>query len=172
MEDSNQNIKYLFEPKSIAVIGAARDENKIGYKILKNILTGGYRGEIYPINPQGGEILGTSPSSRAPPSPREPTSCAASSACRRLPCAPRTQRSRRTSSPRPPTDRASTHLRFATCPLPPAPCPLPSALCHLPFSLAGCKVCGSGARADPPPCCAHPALLFSTSLAARRPPRP
>lgn len=58
MEDSNQNIKYLFEPKSIAVIGAARDENKIGYKILKNILTGGYRGQVYPINPQGGEILG------------------------------------------------------------------------------------------------------------------
>jgi acetyltransferase len=58
MEDSNQKIKYLFEPKSIAVIGAARDENKIGYKILKNILTGGYQGQIYPINPQGGEILG------------------------------------------------------------------------------------------------------------------
>ena len=58
MEDSNQKIKYLFEPKSIAVIGAARDENKIGYKILKNILTGGYQGQVYPINPQGGEILG------------------------------------------------------------------------------------------------------------------
>ena len=58
MEESNQKIKYLFEPKSLAVIGAARDENKIGYKILKNILTGGYRGQVYPINPQGGEILG------------------------------------------------------------------------------------------------------------------
>ncbi|MGA2954585.1 MAG: acetate--CoA ligase family protein [Thermodesulfobacteriota bacterium] len=58
MEDSNLNIKYLFEPENIAVIGAARDENKIGYKILKNILTGGYQGKIYPVNPQGGEILG------------------------------------------------------------------------------------------------------------------
>lgn len=58
MEDSNLNIKYLFEPESIAVIGAARDENKIGYKILKNILTGGYQGKIYPVNPQGGEIPG------------------------------------------------------------------------------------------------------------------
>ncbi len=56
--DSNQNIRVLFEPKSIAVVGAARDENKIGYKILKNILSGGYRGKVYPINPQGGEILG------------------------------------------------------------------------------------------------------------------
>ncbi len=58
MEDSNQNIRCLFEPRSIAVIGAARDENKIGYKILKNILTGGYGGQVYPVNPQGGEILG------------------------------------------------------------------------------------------------------------------
>ena len=58
MERANPDIKDLFEPKTLAVIGAARDENKIGYKILKNILTGGYRGKVYPINPQGGEILG------------------------------------------------------------------------------------------------------------------
>jgi acetyltransferase len=58
MERANPDIKDLFEPKTLAVIGAARDENKIGYKILKNILTGGYRGKVYPVNPQGGEILG------------------------------------------------------------------------------------------------------------------
>ena len=58
MERRNPDIKDLFEPKTLAVIGAARDENKIGYKILSNILTGGYRGKVYPVNPQGGEILG------------------------------------------------------------------------------------------------------------------
>ncbi len=58
MESPNLNIQDLFEPKTLAVIGAARDENKIGYKILKNILTGGYKGKIFPVNPQGGEILG------------------------------------------------------------------------------------------------------------------
>jgi acetate---CoA ligase (ADP-forming) len=58
MERPNPDIRELFEPKTLAVIGAARDENKIGYKILKNILTGGYRGKVYPVNPQGGEILG------------------------------------------------------------------------------------------------------------------
>jgi acetyl coenzyme A synthetase (ADP forming)-like protein len=58
MEDPSHNIRVLFEPKTIAVIGAAHDENKIGYKILKNILDGGYGGKVYPINPQGGEILG------------------------------------------------------------------------------------------------------------------
>ena len=58
MEEQDQNIRHLFEPKTVAVIGAARESTKIGYKILSNILTGGYRGRVYPINPQGGEILG------------------------------------------------------------------------------------------------------------------
>ncbi len=58
MKSPQSDIQALFEPKSLAVIGAARDENKIGYKILKNILDGGYQGKIFPVNPQGGEILG------------------------------------------------------------------------------------------------------------------
>lgn len=57
MSDQNQDIKYLFEPQAMAVIGAARDPNKIGYKILNNIIAGGYRGKVYPINPQGGRFL-------------------------------------------------------------------------------------------------------------------
>ena len=52
------DIKYLFEPRAIAVIGASHDETKIGYKILNNILSGGYSGKIYPVNPGGGTILG------------------------------------------------------------------------------------------------------------------
>ena len=58
MKSPQSDIQALFEPKALAVIGAARDENKIGYKILKNILDGGYQGKIFPVNPQGGEILG------------------------------------------------------------------------------------------------------------------
>jgi acyl-CoA synthetase (NDP forming) len=38
--DQNRDIKYLFEPQTIAVIGAARDPNKIGYKVLDNIIGG------------------------------------------------------------------------------------------------------------------------------------
>lgn len=52
------DIRYLFEPRSIAVIGASHDKGKIGYNFLENIIQGGYRGKIYPINPKGGEILG------------------------------------------------------------------------------------------------------------------
>ncbi|MBU6998848.1 MAG: acetate--CoA ligase family protein [Theionarchaea archaeon] len=52
------DIKYLFEPRSVAVVGASHDESKVGYKVLENIVKGGYTGDIYPVNPKGGEILG------------------------------------------------------------------------------------------------------------------
>ena len=52
------NIKYLFEPKSIAVIGASANKKKIGFKVVDNIKDSGYKGSVYPINPKGGEILG------------------------------------------------------------------------------------------------------------------
>ncbi len=59
MEKNSSEIQVLFEPRSFAVIGASHDTDKIGYKILNNIVSGGYKGTIYPINPQGGELLGS-----------------------------------------------------------------------------------------------------------------
>jgi acetyl coenzyme A synthetase (ADP forming)-like protein len=58
MAKYGNDIKDLFEPESIAVIGASHETDKIGYKILNNIIRGGYRGRIYPVNPHGGEISG------------------------------------------------------------------------------------------------------------------
>ena len=58
MRDSNPDIKFLFEPRSIAVIGASHHKDKIGYKIIENIVHSKYPGRIYPINPRGGELLG------------------------------------------------------------------------------------------------------------------
>jgi acetate---CoA ligase (ADP-forming) len=52
------DIKLLFEPRSIAVIGASKDPKKIGHTVVKNILASGYTGRVYPINPAGGEVLG------------------------------------------------------------------------------------------------------------------
>lgn len=51
-------LKKLFDPKSIAVIGASRQEGKVGHSVLKNLLQYGYPGKIYPINPKAEEILG------------------------------------------------------------------------------------------------------------------
>jgi len=51
-------LSNFFNPKSIALIGASRNSKKIGHTILKNIIDGGFKGKIYPINPSGDEILG------------------------------------------------------------------------------------------------------------------
>jgi acetyltransferase len=40
----------LFEPKSVAVIGASDRENSVGNVLFKNILDSGYKGRLYPIN--------------------------------------------------------------------------------------------------------------------------
>jgi acyl-CoA synthetase (NDP forming) len=58
MKDKFPDIKYLFEPRSVAIIGASHNKNKIGYKIVENIIYSKYPGKIYPVNPKGGEILG------------------------------------------------------------------------------------------------------------------
>lgn len=48
----------LFRPRSIALIGASRDPKKLGNIILRNIISGGFRGKIFPINPEAEEIYG------------------------------------------------------------------------------------------------------------------
>ncbi len=48
----------LFNPKSIAVIGASRDPKKVGYAVLNNLIRFNYKGQLYPINPSAEEILG------------------------------------------------------------------------------------------------------------------
>lgn len=51
-------IQYLFEPRSIAIIGASTNSKKIGFRVVDNIIYSGYKGKIYPVNPRGGELLG------------------------------------------------------------------------------------------------------------------
>lgn len=48
----------LFNPKSIAIIGASSDPAKIGNMVLRNLLASGYSGSIYAVNSKGGEALG------------------------------------------------------------------------------------------------------------------
>jgi acetyltransferase len=58
MSAEDQDIKYLFEPRSIAVVGASKDKGKIGHAVLHNIQSGMFTGNIYPVNPAGGIIEG------------------------------------------------------------------------------------------------------------------
>ncbi len=48
----------LLEPKSIAIIGASRDPNKIGAQILSNLLKSNYPGTVIPVNPKKEIIQG------------------------------------------------------------------------------------------------------------------
>ncbi|HEY9205641.1 MAG TPA: CoA-binding protein, partial [Candidatus Methanoperedens sp.] len=50
-------LSSIFEPKSVAVIGASNNEAKWGGRILKNIL-GSFKGPIYPVNPKETKIQG------------------------------------------------------------------------------------------------------------------
>jgi acetyl coenzyme A synthetase (ADP forming)-like protein len=47
----------FFYPRSIAVIGAAREEDKVGHSVLKNLLDANFQGELVPVNPNADEIL-------------------------------------------------------------------------------------------------------------------
>ncbi|NPV86089.1 MAG: acetyl CoA synthetase, partial [Anaerolineae bacterium] len=48
----------LFQPQSIAVVGASTKPGKIGYTVTERLIKDGYKGAIYPINPGASELLG------------------------------------------------------------------------------------------------------------------
>lgn len=54
-----KDLKGLFNPKSVAVIGASNKEEKVGYIVTDNLIKCGFPGKIYPVNNKAdGEILG------------------------------------------------------------------------------------------------------------------
>ena len=52
------NLDAVFDPKSVAVIGATTAFGKWGQFILSNIVAGGYQGKVFPVNPKKQEIFG------------------------------------------------------------------------------------------------------------------
>jgi len=48
-DEKSTDVKYLFEPKSVAVVGASDDENKFGYFLMKNLINFRYDGKIFPV---------------------------------------------------------------------------------------------------------------------------
>ena len=53
-----ENLKYALDPSSIAVVGASRCPNKVGYKVIDGLQKWGYKGTIYPVNPRAEKIAG------------------------------------------------------------------------------------------------------------------
>jgi len=53
-----KQMKQFMEPQSVALIGVSRDTGEGNFNILENLLSYGYQGKIYPVNPNASEILG------------------------------------------------------------------------------------------------------------------
>jgi len=52
------SLQSFFNPQSIAIVGASRQKGKVGYEILTNMITAGYKGKIFPVNPKADTIEG------------------------------------------------------------------------------------------------------------------
>jgi acetyltransferase len=48
----------FFAPRSVVVVGASGTKGKAGYFLFRNLLDGGYRGRLYPVNPGQKRVLG------------------------------------------------------------------------------------------------------------------
>ena len=50
----------IFEPRSVAVVGASTDPKKRGFQVLRALRESDFQGRVFPVNPKGGDILGFS----------------------------------------------------------------------------------------------------------------
>ncbi|MBI2507519.1 CoA-binding protein [Candidatus Woesearchaeota archaeon] len=46
------NLDNFFKAKSIAIIGVSRNPAKIGHVLFRNLLDAGYKGKVFPVNPE------------------------------------------------------------------------------------------------------------------------
>ena len=51
-------LETLFNPESIAVVGASESSNSVGARIFENLISGGFSGNIIPVNPKHSELGG------------------------------------------------------------------------------------------------------------------
>ena len=52
------SLRHVFQPDSVAVVGASHRIGTLGRAILHNIVTGGYAGRVYAVNPHGQHMEG------------------------------------------------------------------------------------------------------------------
>jgi len=53
-----ENLRQLFDPRGVAVIGASKNPGKLGYHVMKSLTEGGFKGSVFPINPGETELFG------------------------------------------------------------------------------------------------------------------
>ncbi len=52
------NLEALFYPHSVAIVGASKNPGKLGYHVMKSLIRGGFKGELFPLNPRETELFG------------------------------------------------------------------------------------------------------------------
>ncbi len=55
---STRNLDKLFDPRSIAVIGASNKKGSVGYILLRNLIGAEYQGIVYPVNVAAQSVQG------------------------------------------------------------------------------------------------------------------
>ncbi|MFC4933052.1 bifunctional acetate--CoA ligase family protein/GNAT family N-acetyltransferase [Massilia sp. GCM10023247] len=55
---SIRNLTHFFTPDAVALVGASARAGSVGATVLANLVSGGFGGEIWPVNPKYGELLG------------------------------------------------------------------------------------------------------------------
>ena len=55
---SNRNLEHLFNPRSVALIGASDRAHTVGATVMRNLLRGGFRGPVWPVNLRHATVAG------------------------------------------------------------------------------------------------------------------
>src|SRR6201988_3995626 len=55
---SRRNLEFLFNPGSVALIGASDRQHSVGATVMRNLLQGGFAGPIWPVNIRRPEVAG------------------------------------------------------------------------------------------------------------------
>ena len=56
--EKNTHLEALFNPTAVAIIGASRDETKVGGSFIKSLMSNGFKGSYYAVNPNETDIMG------------------------------------------------------------------------------------------------------------------
>ena len=51
-------MKLFMEPRSVAIVGATRRTGPFSFSIVERLLDSGFKGKIYPVNPEADQISG------------------------------------------------------------------------------------------------------------------
>ena len=51
-----RSMQRLLRPRSVAVIGASRSPGTVGHELVRNLVSGGFQGPVYPVNPTASHI--------------------------------------------------------------------------------------------------------------------